>query len=241
MSTTNDAAASRPQVAIVTDSTADLDAADARDALHRRRTAVRQLRRRALQGQRRAHARRVLPQARNREGAADHRAADAGDVRGRVPPARGGGASGRVPDDHGQPFGHDQRGEHGRASVPGRGDPRRRQRDRRRRPGAAGAARERRRARGRRCAGGARRARARPCGAARLRDDPRSLARRAHGPRLARASVRRIAGQDRAGAAHRARQGRGARARAHVRARDRLDGRRRRRAKRTRRTARASA
>ncbi len=59
------------------------------------------------------------------------------------------GASGRVPDDHGQPFGHAQRGEHGRASVPGGGDTHRRQRDHRRRPGAVhGAARKRRRARG---------------------------------------------------------------------------------------------
>ncbi len=63
-------------------------------------------------------------------------------------------------------------------------------------------------------------------GAARLGDDPRPLARRPHGTRLARASLRRFAREDRTRAADRARRDRGARARTHVRARRRHDGRR---------------
>ena len=79
--------------------------------------------------------------------AADDRAADARDVRGRVPAARRSRPRDRVPDDHEQLVGDDQRGEHRGAGVSGRARSTSSTARRRRRPRTAGAARGRGRAR----------------------------------------------------------------------------------------------
>ena len=215
-------AAARREVAIVTDSTADLDPADARARGIAVVPLFVQLRRRALPRSRRPLARRVLPQAGQPEGAADDGAADAGDVRGRVPAARRGGP-------RRSSASRSCRGFRARSTprttaaqgVPAARNPPRRQRDRRGRPGAAGAARRASSPRGGADASsGRRRAGARPRGAARLsRRCPTSRTPCAPGASRARkrssASLLKIVPVLRIDA----RRGRRRRARANVRAR----------------------